>query len=796
MDRERWQRLEAVFDRCLELPLSERAGFLDEACGGDAGLRAEAEALLAADEAEASTFLDLPAAERAAPFLEESFEDPEPEEPPPESIGPYRVLEPLGQGGMGEVYRGYDARLRRPVALKRVRFSAGGWGPVRRRFQREARAMARLSHSAVVQVYDWVEAEGEEWIVMELVDGRPLRELLEQGPVVPAEAVRIGRTIAAGLAAAHAAGVVHRDLKLDNVMATSSGEVKILDFGIARPLRDEEGDGPSLSNLTVAGMVVGTVIAMSPEQALGQRVDHRSDLFSLGSLLYELLTGESPFRGGSAMETLSRICSLKQVPVIRLRPEVPPALSALVDHLLEKEPAGRPANAREVVAALDGIAAGLPSGARRWKWGAAAAVAIAVCLLALQPGARRGLGALRPDPPAAAPSLPATAYDHYRQGMAALELHHRPGQIDRAVDSFRRAGALDAGYAPAHAGLARAYWRKFREEKDRAWLEKARGNALRALELDGQLTAARVSLALIGLAEGEREAAKRQIDEVLALDPANADAHRALADYHVAAGDPAAAEAAYRKAVELRPGDLDLHSNLGSLYYRLGRYADAEAAFLRAGGLDPADYSSHKNLAAVYHMQGRYAEAARSLQKALEIKADPRVYGNLGTLYFFQGLYPQAVAAFEKAVELGANDYQAWGNLGDAYRWTPGNEDQGKEAYRTAVHLLKEEIGKGTESPVLRARLANYLAKRGNGEEALRELRRLEGTAGTDGAACFNATQAAEIAGARDLALAFLRQTLAAGYSLEEIRKDPELSGLRKDPRFHRLMTQAEAREP
>jgi serine/threonine-protein kinase len=703
------------------------------------------------------------------------------------------------------------------VALKRVRAAAGNVELARHRFQREARAMARLSHSAVVQVHDWVEGAGEDWIVMELVDGRPLRELLAAGPLAPAEAVRIGRGIAAGLAAAHGAGLVHRDLKLDNVMVTPAGEVKILDFGIARPLPGEgqAGEDPAaLARLTLTGTVVGTVTAMSPEQAMGLPVDHRSDLFSLGLLLYELLTGESPFRGRNSMETLSRICSLKQVPAGRLRPEIPAALSDLVERLLAKDPAQRPANAEAVIAVLDRVTANLPGErttdagpqgagdsetAAKWasgawrrlrRWGPAIAVILVLTagVLWLPPGIRR---AARERLAAAKVAEPTTAYGHYQQGMAALERFYRPGNIDRARQSFEAARALQENYAPAYAGLAQVYWRKYLAEKDRAYLDQARGNAEHALELDQQLTEAQVSRGLIRLAQGESEVARQDFKDVLELDPANADAHRGMGDLHAAAGDSEAAEKEYREAIELRPGDLDLHSQLGKLYFHLGSYSEAEAEFRRVTELDPEEYSGHKNLGAVYHMQGRYPEAVKAYQTALKIKPDARVYTNLGTAYFFQGLYTQARDAFEKAVKLGPNDYQAWGNLGDAYRWTH-EAAKADDAFRTAINLLKEELRKTPESPTLHSLFANYRAKRGDRKGALEELRQFDKLERKDADSLFNATRAAEIAGARDLALAYLHQALAVHYSLEEIRKEPELIELRKDPRFNSLVAQVE----
>ncbi|MEM7356822.1 MAG: protein kinase, partial [Acidobacteriota bacterium] len=271
----------------------------------------------------------------------------------PETIGPYRVESLLGRGGMGEVYSGYDERLDRPVALKRVRPSSNDPASSRARFRREARVVARLSHNAIVQVHDWVEDGDELWIVMERVDGHPLRRTLDQGPLPPDRAARIARHIAAGLAVAHEAGVVHRDLKSENVMLLAEDQVKILDFGLAKLYR-VEGD-LSEASISASGQILGTVRYLSPEQALGHPVDHRSDLFSLGTLLYEMLTGVSPFKGDNAVETLSRICTLKPPPVDTLAPKVGAPLAQLVDQLLQKDRARRPQETREVVTRLADI---------------------------------------------------------------------------------------------------------------------------------------------------------------------------------------------------------------------------------------------------------------------------------------------------------------------------------------------------------------------------------------------------------------------------------------------------------
>lgn len=281
-----------------------------------------------------------------------------------ERVGPYRLETPLGAGGMGTVWRAWDERLRRQVAVKRI--LSGSVPHARERLLREARAAARLNHPAIVQVYDLVERGDDEWIVLELVHGRTLRGLLdEEGPLALAHAVQLGREIAEGLSEAHLQGILHRDLKTSNVMVTPAGRAKILDFGLAKQIAEpdpEDAAGAELS-LSAPGTILGTVHAMSPEQAQGLRLDTRSDLFSLGSLLYEALTGEPPFRGACARETLTRILTFEPPPIARVRPEVPGALSDLIRRLLEKEPADRPGSAREVADSLSAVLAALPAGA-------------------------------------------------------------------------------------------------------------------------------------------------------------------------------------------------------------------------------------------------------------------------------------------------------------------------------------------------------------------------------------------------------------------------------------------------
>lgn len=265
----------------------------------------------------------------------------------PVSIGPYRVIRRLGDGGMGEVFLVYDPRLDRQVAIKRIR-AGSGMDPERRaRFLREARVAAALTHPAIVQVFDLLSEDGLDHIVMEYVPGNTLRQALADGPFSLDAGLAVAIPVAQGLAYAHERGVVHRDLKTENVLLSPDGRVKIADFGIARRLGEEAG-----ATLTREGIVLGTYRVMSPEQACGDPVDARTDLFSFGVLLSELFTGRSPFLADTGAATVQRILQHRPPPAHEVVPGLPPALSGLIDHLLEKDPMLRPRDAGEVVECL------------------------------------------------------------------------------------------------------------------------------------------------------------------------------------------------------------------------------------------------------------------------------------------------------------------------------------------------------------------------------------------------------------------------------------------------------------
>ncbi len=265
-------------------------------------------------------------------------------------LGGYRVLQEVGRGGMGVVYQAEDARLKRAVALKAMLPALAARPNAAKRFLREAQATAAVEHDHIVRIYQVDEDRGVPFLAMELLKGEPLEERLKRDGKLPvAEALRVGREAAEGLAAAHDRGLIHRDVKPANVwLEGERGRVKILDFGLARAAAPD-------SALTQEGAIIGTPAYMAPEQARGEVVDARCDLFSLGVLLYRACTGRAPFEGTDAMSVLLNVTTHEPTPPIGIDPELPPALSELIMKLLEKDPARRPAGAREVVQTLQAL---------------------------------------------------------------------------------------------------------------------------------------------------------------------------------------------------------------------------------------------------------------------------------------------------------------------------------------------------------------------------------------------------------------------------------------------------------
>src|SRR5262245_30788029 len=268
-------------------------------------------------------------------------------------LGPYEILTPIGAGGMGEVYKARDPRLGRDIAVKVLPESMAGAKPRLCRFEQEARAVAALSHPNILAIFD-VGLGDPAYLVTELLDGETLRGMLARGPLALPRVAELGMQLVTGLMAAHARDIVHRDLKPENVFVTRDGVTKILDFGLAKSVSRSE---PDVTRASASGVVIGTVGYMSPEQVRGEAADPRSDIFAVGAILYEMVSGLRAFQGGSPADTMSAVLR-EEPPDLVLRSATPPALARIVRRCLEKDPDNRFQTARDLRFAIESIADG------------------------------------------------------------------------------------------------------------------------------------------------------------------------------------------------------------------------------------------------------------------------------------------------------------------------------------------------------------------------------------------------------------------------------------------------------
>jgi serine/threonine protein kinase len=437
---ERWREVERLYHSALERPSPERETFLDSECRGDDDLRLEVQALLSR-AASAESFLDRPAAAVAAQMVSE------PTTPILTGLrlGVYVVEAPLGAGGMGVVYRALDTNLHRPVAIKFLSDHLAN-PAARRRFQREAQTASSLNHPHILTVHDAGEFDGRQYLVTELVDGGTLRDWLRTAKRSWRQTIELLTGVADGLATAHQAGILHRDIKPENILITKSGYAKLADFGLAKLHEGAASDdAPTVTDLrTGPGVIVGTAAYMSPEQALGQAVDARSDIFSFGVVLYEALAGRRPFTGASDLDVVHAIAHRAPDP---LPDDVPLPLRLVIEKALEKDPADRFQSMRDMVVDLRRLARQsveapaaletLRRAAQTRRW-----LAAAVLVIALAAAATWGIS-----------RYPSNASRAQIRSIAVLPLENRSGdpQQDYFVEGMHEALITDL----ARIGLQR-----------------------------------------------------------------------------------------------------------------------------------------------------------------------------------------------------------------------------------------------------------------------------------------------------------------------------------------------------
>ena len=739
------------------------------------------------------------------------------------SLRQYVITAQLGQGGMGQVWKARDTILEREVALKILPPQHVDDPERKDRLFREAKSASALNHPNIVTIYEINSDQGIDFIAMEYVVGETLATLIHRGTLTVDAAVRLAIQAADGVGRAHRAGIVHRDLKPGNIMVTTEGLVKVLDFGLAKawaPARVAVDDVTRMAS-TQAGTTVGTIGYMSPEQAIGDAVDARSDVFSFGVVLYQMLSGSLPFAADTQVEILRKLHFEDPPPLAALRPEAPAAVTNIIARALAKTPANRYATCSDVASALREALGGtvsretmvatsvhltMTSGRftsdglrRRLSFVTSRRAVAAGVVLLLIAGAATALWRFQdvgtsPDESAADVAADPPAIS--RQAAALLVRYDKEGNVDRAIANLERALGADPQYATAQAYLSEAYVRKHQANPDQQWLNLAREAARRAAELGPDLAAAHLALARVSLEGGARDDAVTEFMRAADLDPVNPMPHVGLSMVFAAQRQDARAEQAARKAIELGGDDFRPYLQLGQFYFSRARYADAVTAWEFVRKVTPDNVNVLRNLAAAYYFLGRHDEAASSLQRALEVRPSAPTYTNLGTIRFFQGRYGDAVAAFEKAVELSANNYLYWGNLGDGYRWASGRRSEAAAAYRRASELIKVQIAQKPQDPDLRTREALYLIKMGDTKAALAEIDAVASRPDLSAQMLYRLAVVYELAGDRGRSLTAVEGALKAGYPVSELQSEPELLSLRADTKYHRLIDRVSNREP
>jgi tetratricopeptide (TPR) repeat protein/predicted Ser/Thr protein kinase len=733
-----------------------------------------------------------------------------------ERLGHYRLGSKLGEGGMGVVYSARDLNLGRDAAIKLLLAKDAEDPSSRRRLMREAKAASALNHPNIVTVYEAGTESGHHFIAMELVQGETLSQILHTRKLSFVESTRYAIQIAEGLECAHTAGLSHRDLKPSNIMVTPNGLVKLLDFGLAK-LNPEAACATDHTQtaLTQPGAMVGTLAYMAPEQARGEDSTPKTDIFSFGVVLFEMLTNARPFQAKSQIELFHEVLYTPPPPIRKLRPGTPAALVEIVERAVRKKPEERHASMGAVAEKLKAILRDLEAPARGFPkpWaGAAAAAALALTAAAGYYGYRSYSGPKRAPQASEASSLaagatPQSSAEWIQRGRDLMERRDRdPGALDKALAAFESAIQSDPANSAAYAALAEARLAKGGGRADPVLLGLALDVAKRAVELNPHLASSQAALASVLTQSGKHQEAIEAMRKSVDLDPKSAEMQWRLAASLFAAqrGLPKEqatvfaqeAEGHYRRAIELEPGRAEAHSRYGTFLAGRNRFEEAAKAMEKARDLEPARLQIHNNLAAVYHMLEREDDAAAELQRSLEIRPTPNGYSNLGTLYYYRGKFAQSAAAFESGLALSANDSVVWGNLADACRWLPEKRARSQEAYQRAIQMIREKLKGEPSNLVIRARLSSYLAKSGANEEAKAELAQLEKQKIADHGALFHMSLAYEAIGQREPALTALEKSIQAGHPFREAKNDPELLSLRSDPRYHRMALEFDKPKP
>jgi len=382
------------------------------------------------------------------------------------------------------------------------------------------------------------------------------------------------------------------------------------------------------------------------------------------------------------------------------------------------------------------------------------------------------------------------AYESYLQGLGYMQRNENEESLENAISLFKRAIEQDPHFALAHGGLGKAYWRKYELTKNSELLEKARSSCTKAIEISDHLASVHVILGIIYREAGQEEDAIKEFKQALLFDPVNFHALQELAEVYENLGRLEKAEETYKQAIKLKPSYWRGYSILGYYYYIYGRNVEAEKMYRLSTELMTENVLDYNNLIAVYYLLGQNDQAGAIFEKSIAIKPGSDAYSNMGLIYFMQRRYADALAMYEEAIELGVGEdtHVIWANLADSYRYTPGYSEKAPEAYQHAIQLAEKELEINPGDAQLRSSLAVFYAKSGDLKNALAEISEARRLAPNDVQILLDCVLVFEIVNQRDQAIQALQEYIERGGSIKEVRDHPDLSGLRADSRYQKLV--------
>jgi len=636
---QQWELVKELFEAALERGDDDYAAFLAEACPEDREVRAEVQSLLAANASDVN-FMAKPAGSLlidAHPTLLSG-----------QHLGNYEIISTLGKGGMGQVYLALDTRLGRKVALKLLPFSKTRDPNHVQRLEQEARTASALNHPNIVTIHEIGEADSVHFMATEFVDGETLRQRMLNSELSVRGLVGIAVQIASALRAAHQAGIVHRDIKPENIMLRSDGVVKVLDFGLAKLT----GGGNSESE---SGLIMGTTAYMSPEQARGEMIDARTDVWSLGVVIYEMIAGRVPFTGETHRQVFNEIIQAEP-PTLNNNAAVPGELKHIVVKALSKDRTKRyddastmanelkslheeleirarlaPRNVKDYVRVIQrhrmftAIAVVLIMGAAGWAY-------VNAKRNRTNPGTLNNgstaASTLKPTN-AAAPDAGGTtnreAYRLYLHGMY-LANKRNLGDTQKAIEALQQAVQIDPKYARAWAGLGYAHRlvSLYSTIPTNETYKRSIDAINKALAIDDDVSEAHSALCENKyLYEWDFTGAERECKRALQLDPNSAQAHEIFSRYLMGRGRLDEAIAEVERAIELEPASRFNNKNYGRALFYARRYKDSEEQFKRVLAMDDSFVSTYYWLTSAQALQGKEAEAYKSFKELLSSrKAD------------------------------------------------------------------------------------------------------------------------------------------------------------------------------